>query len=63
MPSLEDFLGKPKGSKRNWDGWEEIMGTYGCQKCDKESNVAYFNESTHKMMWVCGDNHESVVQL
>jgi hypothetical protein len=61
MPSLDDFLNKPKG--RNWDGWEEMFGNYGCQKCDEDMDTAYFNPNELIIMWVCSQNHESKVEL
>lgn len=63
MPSLNEFLGKPKDSGRNWEGWETLIGLYGCQKCDKDTNIAYYNSERHLMMWACPDDHESKVQL
>ena len=61
MPSLEDFLGKPSG--RDWTGWEELYGQYGCQHCEEDLEVAYFNQDSLTIMWVCSQNHESTVTL
>ena len=61
MPSLDDFLKKPKG--RDWDGWEQLIGKYGCQKCEEDMDVAYFNPDELVIMWVCSQNHESKVEL
>jgi hypothetical protein len=63
MPSLEDFLGKQDKSEERFYGWEVLNGIYGCKKCNKETNNAYFNSSTNLIKWVCPDNHESELQL
>lgn len=61
MPSLENFLGR--SNWRDWSGWEEMRGTYGCQSCEEDMDTAYFNPETLTIMWVCSKNHESKVEL
>ena len=62
MPNLESFLGK-KANEKDWTGWSEYLGTFGCQKCPLDVEMAYFNAETSQIKWVCRDNHESVIQL
>jgi hypothetical protein len=61
MPDLKSFLGKEPAN--NYEGWEEVMGEYGCSTCDESSNVAYFNEILGKMVWICPNKHETSFKL
>jgi hypothetical protein len=61
MPNLKQFLGKDPLNSH--EGWEEIMGEYGCGTCKESSNVAYFSEIFGKMVWFCPNKHETIHKL
>lgn len=63
MPNLEDFLGKGKQEPTNPEDWEEMVGDYGCQQCDANVSVAFFNPNELKIVWFCPERHESKIQL
>lgn len=42
---------------------QKLDGNYGCQICEKYTEIAYFDESTGEMFWYCQDKHKSSVQV
>ena len=61
MPDLKSFLNKDPSN--NYEGWEEIVGEYGCSSCDESVDIAYFSEAVGKMAWVCSNKHETSFKL
>jgi hypothetical protein len=61
MPSLEDFLGKPKDY--DYSKCEIMYGTYGCQQCDENMDHAFFDPEALLMVWICSKKHESKIDL
>lgn len=43
----------------NIDDLQQINGVYGCQSCDKDTYICYFDEQKGEMMWFCEDGHKS----
>jgi hypothetical protein len=57
MPNLENFLGKENPDEYN--DWEIIQGTYGCQQCDKDVSYALSNPNKPELLWICPEKHET----
>jgi hypothetical protein len=60
MTKFNDFL-TPEEEEldKNFDKMQKINGTYGCQSCEKEAYVSYFDEQKGEMMWFCPEGHKS----
>ena len=49
--------------EENLDDMQRLDGLYGCQLCEKDTSVAYFNEKVMEMFWYCPDKHRSSQQF
>ena len=60
MTKFEDFLKKGKTDVSNM---EKMMGTFGCKTCELDVSEAYFDANEIKIIYVCENGHESVIQI
>lgn len=61
MTKFDSFLNPEP--KENLDNMEKLEGDYGCQLCDKQTSVAYFNEKQLEIFWYCDEDHRSSIKL
>ena len=56
MPNLDEFFKKEiiMGPEM-----EKFEGVKPCSKCEKNSNVYYWDVTTFTMSWTCPDGHEN----
>jgi hypothetical protein len=59
MTNFESFL----SSKKDYESFEKVEGTYGCKNCEKNVDFAYFDQKNLQMFWICEDNHKTLVQI
>ncbi|NBO22063.1 hypothetical protein EBU94_01810 [bacterium] len=59
MGKYNDFIKplKPKGTMH------KMEGVYGCQSCDENVNMAYFDEHKGRLFWFCSEGHESEIKI
>ena len=56
MPNLHEFLKKEILMTPEMQKFE---GTKPCNKCEKDSDVYYWDAVTFTMSWTCPDGHEN----
>ena len=57
MPKINDFLNKPEKITRS--ELEKFDGIKPCSKCDKNSEVYYWDAITTTISWECPDGHNN----
>lgn len=60
MTRFDDFLNDKPVDDANL---QKLDGDYGCQICDKQTPVAYFNEKEGEIFWYCSEEHKSSIRL
>jgi hypothetical protein len=61
MSKINDFV---KGSKnKELDRLEKLYGNYGCKYCKEDSDIAYWDRSSSKIIWICSEGHRSEMQF
>jgi len=60
MAKFDDFV---NDTLKHSSEYQKLEGDYGCQLCEKQTPVAYFDEKTGEIFWYCSDKHKSSIQV
>ena len=61
--NFNSFFSDSDSSDEDMSEMEELVGDYGCQVCEKNTQYAYFNHNKMEIIWFCSEKHRSSIAL